>query len=155
MHALQLMHTHKGARTPFRVNTHSHLNAHTHTHWRLFPSFFLPPSIPGILSAAAPVSTPRKHNTILERPNLLFNSAYSAKPLCFRTNHLFIAAQSLTVSPRFPPESYTSYSKPPTCQKQGEGGWGWVWCALLNSVTQLHLEAATHKLINLSGYQIL
>lgn len=82
--------THTKGHIPLHINTHSHLNKHTHTHSR----HFLFSSILGILSAAAPVSTPRKHNTILKRPNLLFNSAYSAKPLCFCTNHLLIVAQS-------------------------------------------------------------
>lgn len=63
----------------------------THTHTQtLF--FFLNPQH---TFSSPPVSTPRQHNTVLQLPNLLFNSAYSAKPICFCTNHLLILLHSL------------------------------------------------------------
>lgn len=71
-------------------NTSAHNRARKHTLRHI--SFFPRSSVH--FELAAPVSTQRQHNTVLQLPNLLFNSAYSAKPICFCTNHLLILLHS-------------------------------------------------------------
>lgn len=115
--SFHLCHTYTFSNTCAHTKAHAtlHVRSHTHTHTFLFPQSS------EHFQLAAPVSTRRQHNTVLQLPNLLFNAAYSVKPICFCTNHLLILLQS-------PPSHHGSFSptyliQNPCCAtKKGRGG---------------------------------
>jgi len=65
------------------------------------------------LSACRPLSVLHDNTTVLQLPNLLLNSAYSAKPICFCTNHLLILFAQSPPSHHGSFKSHISYSSPP------------------------------------------